>query len=89
MVLTFVEWSVLIITIVFGVLVVLIIIQSILRKRKAWAFLLSLIFGLSAGLSAIFSVLFFSDNAIAQSFFQSLHLNLYGFHFFFFFIFFR
>ncbi|TFF86625.1 MAG: hypothetical protein EU551_01055 [Promethearchaeota archaeon] len=83
------EWTILLITISFGVLVVLIIIQSIIHKRQAWGFLTSLVFGLLAGLVAIINELVFSGYGIIQDFFQSLHLNLYGFHFFFFFIFFE
>ncbi|MBD3229487.1 MAG: hypothetical protein GF329_14985 [Candidatus Lokiarchaeota archaeon] len=83
------DWTVLIITIAFGVLIVIFIIQALINKRYAWAFLTSLIFGFLAGLAAIVNKLIFSGYFVMETFFQSVHLNLYGFHFFFFFIFFE
>jgi hypothetical protein len=83
------EWTVLLITIAFGILVILFLIQAVIRKRYAWSFLISLVFGLLAGLAAIFGEVVFSGNTSLQFFSRSLHLNLYGFHFFFFYIFFE
>ncbi|TFF89473.1 MAG: hypothetical protein EU549_00445 [Promethearchaeota archaeon] len=83
------DWTVLIITIAFGVLIVIFIVQALINKRYAWAFLTSLVFGFLAGLAAILNKLIFSGYFIWENFFQSVHLNLYGFHFFFFFIFFE
>lgn len=86
---TIAHWTVLFITIAFGVLTILLLIQAIIRKRYAWSFFLSIIFGFMAGVAAIFNELVFTDNAFLTSFLRSLHLNLYGFHFFCFYIFFE
>jgi len=83
------EWTVLLITIAFGILVVLFLIQALLKKRYAWSFLISLIFGLLAGLVAILGELIFVGTPSLEYFSRSLHLNFYGFHFFFFYIFFE
>ncbi|MHA1695012.1 MAG: hypothetical protein ACTSXT_06720 [Candidatus Helarchaeota archaeon] len=83
------EWTILLITIAFGILVILFTIQMIRYHKTAWSFLISLTFGFLAGLVAIINELFFSIYTNISNFFQSLHLNLYGLHFFFFYIFFE
>ena len=86
---TIAHWTVLFITIAFGILTVLLLIQAVINKRYAWSFFISIIFGLMAGVAAILNELVFTESAVLTSFFRSLHLNLYGFHFFCFYIFFE
>ncbi|MHA1229571.1 MAG: hypothetical protein ACTSRP_00620 [Candidatus Helarchaeota archaeon] len=89
MALGIVEWSILIITAAFGILVILFLLQTFIKRRSAWSILISLVLGFLAGLVAIINELWFADSFVLNTIFQSLHLNLYGFHFFFFYIFFE
>lgn len=80
------EIAFLIITILFGVLLGLFIIQTTKRKRSATSLVISLTFGFSACVAAIFS---YTLGGIQETAFQALQLNLFGFQLFFFFVFFE
>ncbi len=82
------EIASLLITGLFGALFLLFIVQSVLRHRSARTLVISLLFGILAGIFAVFS----SGEVVPISgfyrdVFLSLQLNLYGFQFFFFFVF--
>ncbi len=87
--LSFDELTFLFITIAFGILTLLLLIQILIRKRYAWAFFMSIIFGLLAGVSGMLNKTFFSDIPLLSAFFESAQMNCWGFHFFCFYIFFE
>jgi hypothetical protein len=82
------EIAFLIIAVLFGVLFGLFVLQTATRHRKASALTISLFFGVLASLSAIISTgLIFPLTGNWGNIFQALQLNLFGFQFFFFYIF--
>jgi len=82
------EIASLVITILFGVLLALFVVQTIKRKRSALALVVSLFFGLFAGITAIFqSGKLIPISGDLSDILMSLQLNLYGVQFFFFYIF--
>ncbi|MHA1650999.1 MAG: hypothetical protein ACTSYB_12460 [Candidatus Helarchaeota archaeon] len=83
---SFIEIAVLLITILFIVLLVLFVVQSIRHHRTSAPLLLSLFLGFLAGVVTILGELL-SVSVIMNYSLLALQLNLYGFQFFFFYIF--
>ncbi len=82
------EYAFLIITVLFGILLGLFILQIIKRHRSATNLVISLLCGFLACIFAIFSTsMVFSLNPLGEDIFQALQLNVFGLQFFFFFLF--
>lgn len=80
------EVAFIIITILFGVLLGLFILQTIKRRRSATNLVLSLFFGFLACVFAIFS---YMSGSFQGQVFQALQINVFGLQIFFFFLFFE
>ncbi len=83
-----IEVAIVVITTLFSVLFILFVVQSIRHHRTAFSLLLSLFFGVLGGVATILgSGVVIPLSSLFEVFFLSLQLNLFGFQFFFFYIF--